>query len=70
VWIIRRLSCSTGHGYVEVKWAISKLPVPIAETAVSISLMVDMPVDMMRGRPVAFIALSSGVSVSDALADL
>ena len=49
---------------------MSRFSVPTASTAASISSMVDMPVEMISGRPVPFIFCSRAWSVSDAEAAL
>ena len=49
---------------------MSRFLSPIALTASSISSCVLIPVEMMSGRPVLIIALSSGQSVSEAEAAL
>src|SRR5260221_9516452 len=70
VAIMRRFTCSTGQGYDDVEWAISRSSSPITAIAASISVIVDIPVDRIIGRPVALIFLSRSWSVSDADATL
>ena len=67
---MRRLTCSTGHGYVEVACARRRSSSPTAATARSISSVVDIPVESMSGFDVERIRRKSGRSVSDADAAL